>query len=423
MILKPIAARIITLILFFYPILLLTVRGGMNALFFILSGFSIYILINQREAILTKLDNYVLFVGIGLSSGVLAVLLSQIWHWSFIFPSFDSPSRLLFAIPIFIVFRNIDAKTISTLQYGFPLGAISALLIALFMQDYRINPVAVTAGLRASNVFLNPIHFGDLALIMGLLSVFSLNWMGSDSRLVILLKVSGFLSGIIASSLSGTRSGWIAILVVMIAWAIVKRKNWVYSLKRIMVLGACMLAVATVYFCTSEAQQRLHDTYQEIQLTVNGNLDSPIGLRFQISKAALKMFIENPIAGVGADGFAPKIAEYAQSGLVTGKAAFIGGMEVHNHIFGSMARYGLLGLISALLIYLMPLLIFMKAVKQSGSYGRVGAMMGICLVLSFMVFGVTVEMFNLKMIAAFYGLTVAILLAVATSDAQHSDMN
>lgn len=39
--------------------------------------------------------------------------------------------------------------------------------------------------------------------------------------------------------------------------------------------------------------------------------------------------------------------------------------------------------------------------------------MGMAVVLGFMVYCVTVEMFNLKMIATFYAMTVAVLLAAA----------
>lgn len=40
--------------------------------------------------------------------------------------------------------------------------------------------------------------------------------------------------------------------------------------------------------------------------------------------------------------------------------------------------------------------------------------MGICLVEGFFIFGLTVEIFNLKMIISFYFLIVAVLLAAAT---------
>jgi O-antigen ligase len=40
--------------------------------------------------------------------------------------------------------------------------------------------------------------------------------------------------------------------------------------------------------------------------------------------------------------------------------------------------------------------------------------MGICLVLGFFIFGLTVEIFNLKMTATFFAFTLAVLMAAAT---------
>jgi hypothetical protein len=48
-------------------------------------------------------------------------------------------------------------------------------------------------------------------------------------------------------------------------------------------------------------------------------------------------------------------------------------------------------------------------------------MMGLCLTLGFLIFGLTAELFNIKMIASFYGLTVAALLAGATCLGSESD--
>jgi O-antigen ligase len=68
-------------------------------------------------------------------------------------------------------------------------------------------------------------------------------------------------------------------------------------------------------------------------------------------------------------------------------------------------------LLSILAIYFVPFFLFLRAAK-SGTQQQIGAaMMGMCLTLGFFVFGLSVETFNLKMTAAFYSLTVAVLLA------------
>ena len=66
-------------------------------------------------------------------------------------------------------------------------------------------------------------------------------------------------------------------------------------------------------------------------------------------------------------------------------------------------------------IYFVPFYFFLKAVKSDSAQrpARLAAMMGMCVTLGFFVFGLTVETFDLKLTAAFYSLTIAVLLAVS----------
>jgi len=103
------------------------------------------------------------------------------------------------------------------------------------------------------------------------------------------------------------------------------------------------------------------------------------------------------------------------SGLITKAAAVNGQGEVHSYYFATLARFGMAGLVSALLLFCIPLWMFYKATNSHYNFHRVAARMGLALALGFVVFCVTVEMFNLKMVATFYGVTLAVLLAAATN--------
>jgi O-antigen ligase len=104
-----------------------------------------------------------------------------------------------------------------------------------------------------------------------------------------------------------------------------------------------------------------------------------------------------------------------QSGFITSKAADFGRGEVHNEILANMAKLGIVGLLSILAVYFVPLIIFLRTLKSNSDTKRTAAMMGGCLVLGFLVFGLSVETFDMKMNAAFYSLTLAVLLAIATN--------
>jgi len=87
---------------------------------------------------------------------------------------------------------------------------------------------------------------------------------------------------------------------------------------------------------------------------------------------------------------------------------------VHNGILAKSVGFGIFGLLSIVSVYTVPLFIFLRSTRTSFAQAKTAAFMGICLVTGFIIFGLTVEIFNLKMTAAFYSLTVAVLLAAAT---------
>lgn len=52
-----------------------------------------------------------------------------------------------------------------------------------------------------------------MALLLGFLSLFSVNWIRMDHPIVKLLKIIGLIAGLSISVLSGARGGWVAIPV------------------------------------------------------------------------------------------------------------------------------------------------------------------------------------------------------------------
>jgi O-antigen ligase len=171
----------------------------------------------------------------------------------------------------------------------------------------------------------------------------------------------------------------------------------------------------TSYFLINIIHQRVDEVYSDIVAAWHGNLDTSIGIRLQLWKAALYLFRENPIFGVGLDGYASMMSTLTQSGFITSTAADFGRGEVHNEILANMAKLGIVGLLSILAVYFVPLIIFLRTLKSNSDTKRTAAMMGGCLVLGFLVFGLSVETFDMKMNAAFYSLTLAVLLAIATN--------
>lgn len=407
----PFRLLIISTILLCYPILLFTIKGGMNTLFFLLVALSLFTIFKQGRVHPKYFDgNAVAFV-LAMSSGIVAIFLSQAYHGEFNPHPYDAASRLLLAIPIYLALRNSNTRTLSSFQYGLPLGAIAALLVVWLMQGHYI------ATERASTAFMHPIFFGDLALMLGFLSLFSINWLNQDSKSVIALKTFGCLAGIYVSVLSESRGGWITIPIFLTMWLVLQNRKR-HFIKLSYAFPLLLLSLLASYYFVDIVQQRIDQIFYDLADFSNGQADTSVGQRLQLWKAALYLYGNNPVFGVGPDGFANSMTALSQTGFITQEAAQLGRGEVHSQILANLVELGIPGLLSILSIYFVPLFIFMNSAKSGISTRRTAGIMGVCLTLGFFIFGLTVETFNIKMIVSFYSLTLAVLLATAT---RHED--
>ena len=399
--------RSIPIILFSYPILLLTLKGGVNGCFFLLAIISLYCLAQtKKEHAYETWDRSAVVYSAAMVSLVLAVFFSQAYHVKFTPPPYDAPSRFLLAIPIYLALRRTRISAITVLQYGFPLGAIaSTLVISLYPKDW--------SG-RLGSYFLNPIHFGDLSLILGFLSLFCVNWVRKDPVPVLILKVSALAAGIYSSIQTGSRGGWVAVPVLAIIWTLYHSKEKTLT-RSALVIALIVSASFVSYILFDEIHNRIDGIYRDLAAFYHGDKDTSIGIRFQHWKAAIFLFKQNPIFGVGPEGFSQMMVPLSQSGFITSDAAYLGMGEVHSEILAATVRFGGFGLASILSIYFVPFAIFVQSSKSGSHLKRTAGMLGVCLVVGFFIFGLTVETFDLKMTAAFYSLTVAALLAAATN--------
>ena len=412
---QPIIQHIMMLTLLCYPILLLTNKGGMNGSLFVMLIVSLWWLcLSPKELIGRRWDNVDTKFTLAMTFPLLAVLLSQLAHGELIVPNYDGPSRFIFAIPIFIVLRRIsNGRLITVVQYSFPLGAIAALCIVLFGLGLRNNVYFNNDIFRATSNFIDLIHFGDFALLLGVLSLVSINWVQRDNLFLMLLKLTGLIAGLYVSIQSGSRGGWLIIPVLI---GVLPFLKWRYKSQIVGIfIAATLLLLISTYFWVGLIHTRIDDAFAELRGFMLGSENSSIGIRFQHWKAAFYMFKENPIFGVNSNGFPQAILDLSQRGIVTKQAALEGNSEAHSDILASTARLGIFGLLSSLALYFVPVIIFLSNGEPKSKIMKTSALMGVCFVFCFFIFGLTVEIFSLKLASSFYGFTLAVLLAGATS--------
>jgi O-antigen ligase len=398
-----------SILLFLYPILLLTVREGVNVCFTLLVILAFYSLFTGKASF-RDLNRGEIACMAAMASLVVATALSQLWHWHFRLDPYDGASRFLLAIPVYLLLRSCRPQTLAAIEYGVPVGAIAAALVVL-------PQLPLADGARASTAYMDAIRFGDLALVLGVLSIGSVNANQPDPPWIIVLKVAGAAAGLFASIESGTRGGWIALPpVVLIWWVLLGREKLSWRLNA-WLAGVLIVFAVVSYFFIGKVHDRVGDLYADVAELFHADLDTSLGERIQIWRVALQLIAENPVFGIGPDEFRnvlPAMKDFFTSvGFETAHA------EIHSEILLRAVSLGIFGFASIVAIYAAPLIFFIRAAgRPSGSLRvRSAGVMGACFVTCFLIFGLTVEIFNLKMIATFYGMTIAVFLAAAGREA------
>ncbi|MGD7473936.1 O-antigen ligase family protein, partial [Ralstonia pseudosolanacearum] len=289
---------------------------------------------------------------------------------------------------------------------SFAAGALAALGVGLWAaRDWGEG--------RMGSAFLNPIHFGDIALILGVLSALSINWWRKDPLAVRLLKVGGLLAGLVASLLTGSRGGWVALPFILLLVAVARGRDkparW-----RVLVPAVAVLGVAVLYAVSGTIHERIHMVWVDLAQYAQGQKDTSIGIRLQIYQAALMLIPKHPIFGLGPGGFADSLQALVDAGRMSATAAQLGRGEAHNQLLAYTANFGLVGGLSIVAIHLVPGLLCWRCLKATAAPMRRAALMGAVFALAFFVFGLTVEIFTLKMTASFYAAVIASLAGIAS---------
>ncbi|GAB4124716.1 MAG: hypothetical protein Fur0040_06700 [Sideroxydans sp.] len=390
-----------------YPVALLLVKGGMNVILLFMLLLALITWLKpwrgvQGMAWQPAWNGYI-WAMFGLT---LAILFSQFVNADWAAHPHDAPSRYWLALPVFFLLLKLPGQIVRALEFGFPLAAMLGLLLAK----------ETGAGLTLPT--LDKIHYGDYLLLFGVLSLFMLDWFGRDGWPLRLWKWLGCAAGVAAAVASGTRGALLAIPVFIAVYLVFRTsKLSARTLAQSAMLGAALLGVA--YLASQTAQHRLEQLAYDISHYEQGERDTSTGIRWQLYQVAAEIFLAHPLAGVGPQGFARQMSLMEQAGKLTPMAAELGRGEVHNDVLAKAAGMGVPGLLAMLALYGVPLAMFWHKAQVAQQAARRAAILGVALVAGHIVFGLTVEFLNLTMTAAFYGFSVAVLLAAC----YHPELN
>ncbi|SUA91869.1 O-antigen ligase family protein [Pandoraea pulmonicola] len=408
---RHLLAKIFGILILLFPAAALVVpRGGNTVMFLIVALGAAVPLADRKQGEIRahiKADVGVRVFVVSLALPFFGVLLTEALHGKIISNTLDSPVRFLLAVIVFFGLQRLVDAVPKWADLTFAAGAISAAAMALYSTADLLAP-------RAGSTFLNPIHFGDIALLLGILSVVSIHWLSHDKPWIVALKIIGGVAGCYASVASQSRGGWIALPCLLVVWLLWPRHPVSVARRVTITIVAVVLLAST--FASQTVRERFASVQTDLTSLSAGQPDTSTGIRLELWKAAGQLIAEHPVLGLGAHGYRLAMPTMAKEGVLTPTAAEYGMGEVHNQVLAYFVDYGLLGLLAILGVYIGPACFFIRAARLSHSpRAHRAALMGLMTAVAFAVFGLTVETFNLKVTVAFYATMLSLFAAFANT--------
>lgn len=316
----------------------------------------------------------------------------------------DDLSKTLIVVLTFSVLYWLKPKSYSWLIASVTLASFIAGMITLYDMHTGLG--------RAHRVYGAPVYFGDLSMLLGILSlVFSAVFYGKNWYLFVLVLVSG-ICGIFASLYSGTRGGWIVLLTLPFLLFLIQdkplRNRLLWGILLVFTLGVIILVVVE-----NPVKLRLIQAYGDVNSIVEGGsyIHSSLGGRFELFKVAVSAFLSNPVFGIGLGEFYKYKLDYIQSYPETAAIGWF--KHPHNDYLYILSGLGIVGfsLYAFFIIWLWKM--FKSTFLEGAKEARILGFSGLVVLVSFMDFALSSSFWSSSLgHGAFYFLVTALFFHI-----------
>ncbi len=204
--------------------------------------------------------------------------------------------------------------------------------------------------------------------------------------------VAFILLSILSILLSLSRTAWFGIVLTLLIMVFLYRTR--VKVVVITLLAAAAIGAAAYQFIPI-VHERIGMIGKDMTQISSGDVTSSLGARLIMWKAALTMFLSNPLLGVGTGDYMATITQYVESGQMP--RILLEFNQPHNIYLFAMATNGLLGL-AALLYLFFRALTFQLPFLKGGESEKLLAFLGIASVVHFMIAGLTDSFFNIQVL-------------------------
>lgn len=401
----PYLEWLLTAIVVLFPATALTIKGAANKCLYLLVFISL-VCIAFRCAPMGQTFSQALKkywpLHLAMAATMLAIFLNQTFASSFSWNTYDIPSRLALFAPMTWLLLLVPLQHLRKIQWGMAAGA--------FAMAIKIQLATAALPEPPTNIaFINRIPYGDIALLLGIFSFLAIGWSERNDKWEIVLKFLGGCAGLYTSYFSQARGGWVAVPVL--AAIVLAFYDGLPVRRRLIVFALVFVLLGTVFSVSEVVQLRVAEAGSDISEYMNGkNVDTSIGIRFQLWRGSWILFTEHPWIGVGREHFHPDALNQLHArNIITATATDFG--HSHSEFFFNIATLGIFGLLSFLAIYTVPGYYFLQAARTKDKELRIAGSMGVALCVGYFVFGLTEAIFNTPVSCAFFSINAAVFFA------------
>lgn len=268
------------------------------------------------------------------------------------------------------------------------LGASTAAMLAGALASYQ--SLVLLKG-RATGAMNHPIIFGDLSVVLACVALFGLLYF-EQARQRIWVQVClslGAVMGVWGSLLSGTKGGWLSIIMVLFvfAWRVTANKPVIWRYLGVLVIVLLMLKGV---WLAPEAlvRGRLEGVWGHAQhwFETGQVTDWSVSIRLELWSYALKLFAQRPVLGWSGGEALAMLAQHLKPFNVPEGIAPV----FENDLLHYAAVSGAVGVLSVVSLYAGVFAGFWRFQKQ-GAQTAAFALLGMLLVVLIFEFGLTVN--------------------------------
>lgn len=394
------------------PLFAMTVTGWTSAVLFVASALSIVLLVwGSLPALPDDTRALVRLVLIALAAPLVTTIFSAVLRLDPDSGAFDAPLRATLAIPIFLVALRCRMDVSRGLRWTLPATVVLlAAHRAWFGQPQRWPADRVTTA------FADPLVFGYLSLAFALMCLMSISFRKDErsTRTNDLLALLGIAVGMVLSVLSESRSGWVAVPVIVAVWLYFNVQPVRRAGPAALPLAALLATVvigASAYALVPRVHERLNQAIGDVTTySFSGQAPvSPVGLRITYLRIANDIVAQHPVDGIGDTSHKPPppVSRFPYANQFALNYAYASAF--HNQVVSDAVRHGLLGGLAAALLLVVPLVAYGRGLRRGDAAARCNAALGIAYGAVIFAASFSTEVVDLKYTASLYALLTAVL--------------